>query len=856
MAVEQWSLDGLDLHDPSAGLKIRGLQRTIARRRAAWLENPDTDGAVLGQVPRAGLMELVFRLQYHSQANMDAALVSAASLIDKLEACKLNPEGLGLEWTPHNSTKTVAFRALLGEVIELPIELGGDGYGWFRGEPVLVVSLTCLPFWEGEPLEDIVDAFASDSIADYTFDAGAAGNVSITGGVMDAAANLTTENRLWHDASTYDLYDAQVTVKHTLGTTLTNYKAGVILKRVDASNYLEAYVDDTGAASRLRIDRVLAGARTNLVSTTLTRMTVSTAYWVRGRLEGTVVVAEHWTSAPTITGTATSANTTTLAGADATAFGRGVAGRAGLVWTPQQTAANLDDFRVQPNLWRTDKPIVSGEIFGVPGDAPALGELNIADGEGQNRRYAQWGSGKGGAWAHILDSDDLVTSGFQGTGDTASGAYDGTAGGNSTVSATLLTLPAAICGTGELTHIGTFRAFARVLVTTSDCHLRFVWQDKDGPKTANAWASPATANLWADVPLGVITLVSTGRGDQVWSGQLEAYTDTTASLDVDFIGLIPVDDGQGVSRSIAPNTGGVVSAFDNFTSTTAGNALSTRTPVTGAAWSTSGAATDFAFSDLSIEFGVGETLRRGATGTRFAVFGSSITDTVISSRMNYSGEGFGGLIARWADANNYLRATYNDDTFELLIVKTVGGVATTLLQVTDDTYPSFSEGTGGVFRLTVRTSGYVLVERLNAAGTTVISSFTVTDPVLAAGGTLATGKPGVVHDGGAGSAGVYFDDITVMSLDSEPLVICSGQNMLVLHDEAVRADSDSGRYGALPTYRPAGHFYVQPAGDDGRSTHVAARAHRNDLAIGSYETIDDILQVQALWTPRGNAIPR
>jgi hypothetical protein len=40
------------------------------------------------------------------------------------------------------------------------------------------------------------DSFGSNTIANYTADVGATTNVTITGGVMDASANFSTQNAL------------------------------------------------------------------------------------------------------------------------------------------------------------------------------------------------------------------------------------------------------------------------------------------------------------------------------------------------------------------------------------------------------------------------------------------------------------------------------------------------------------------------------------------------------------------------------------------------------------------------------------------------------------------------------------
>lgn len=212
------------------------------------------------------------------------------------------------------------------------------------------------------PQWDVLDDFATDTFGtagkynlggtDWLADAGALTNAVVAGGVLDASANLSTSNRFIHTGTGHSYGDVSAQIKHTVGTTLTSYVAGVILKRIDASNYIIAYVDDTGAASRIRIDKVVAGVTTNMASTALTRLVVSTAYYLEAKIVGNVIIAEHWTISPTPMGTDSAQATDTMDDTEAALFGAGVEGKCGIVWTPIQTASTIDDFRIRPFTYR------------------------------------------------------------------------------------------------------------------------------------------------------------------------------------------------------------------------------------------------------------------------------------------------------------------------------------------------------------------------------------------------------------------------------------------------------------------------------------------------------------------------
>jgi hypothetical protein len=149
---------------------------------------------------------------------------------------------------------------------------------------------------------DILDDFSVDSVGggDWTFDAGVSTDVAVSGGVLTPAGVFTTERRMTHTARGYSELEAQGTTKATPGATITSFKAGGHLRRSAANTYVDVYVDDNGTNSRLQIDVVIAGVRTNRSLTNLAaRVVTGTPFWVRRRIEGNTVFAEYFTAAPT-----------------------------------------------------------------------------------------------------------------------------------------------------------------------------------------------------------------------------------------------------------------------------------------------------------------------------------------------------------------------------------------------------------------------------------------------------------------------------------------------------------------------------------------------------------------------------
>ena len=277
-----------------------------------------------------------------------------------------------IQWQANSQTRRQYFQVLAAGVQK---ESWGN-----RAENKSIMDASfqavCAPYLLGDPL-DVLDDFSTDVTATaYTYDSGSAGILTVTGGQLTPNGSLSTERRAIYSLTGYSVTDVQGTVKTIPGATITSYKAGVILNRSSSGTYLDIYVDDNGANSRLRIDKVIASARTNLASTNLgSRMSNGTALWVRGRREGPVVVAEAFTSPPTPLGSPATTNTVSLSAAEQASL---VAGLAGWVWTPQASGAVLDDFQAEPFTYRNRTfPDTISPADALPGDAPALADILV-----------------------------------------------------------------------------------------------------------------------------------------------------------------------------------------------------------------------------------------------------------------------------------------------------------------------------------------------------------------------------------------------------------------------------------------------------------------------------------------------
>jgi hypothetical protein len=137
---------------------------------------------------------------------------------------------------------------------------------------------------------------------------------------------------------------------------------------------------------------------------------------------------------------------------------------------------------------------------------------------------------------------------------------------------------------------------------------------------------------------------------------------------------------------------------------------------------------------------------------------------------------------------------------------------------------------------------------LNKTATYATVESTLTQ--LATGGTLASGKSGIYDYNEQAGITRYYDNFAVYTPTAEPIVVYSGRNMQVRHDDTIRQDS-TGTYTGWPqSYR--GSRFLVPTG----TSRVMVKAKRNDVDVDQDANVTDATQIQIAYTPRGLAVPR
>jgi hypothetical protein len=198
----------------------------------------------------------------------------------------------------------------------------------------------------------------------------------------------------------------------------------------------------------------------------------------------------------------------------------------------------------------------------VTGDVPGLGRLVIDNDVASNQAFMIWGiqsryysSATTAALFYEAEGRELFGTTAIVTGPaTASGGATNNAISQTSLSA-LRTPMMSLRTTGGTypTHVGSFHIYARVQAPTANTGQVNVWWEwgiRDDTFLATNPAFPvALENVWLWVDLGMVTIPPPVTGNPRWYGQLCANSTVAGDdLFVDYVMLIPADEGSGMAR--------------------------------------------------------------------------------------------------------------------------------------------------------------------------------------------------------------------------------------------------------------------------------------------------------------------
>lgn len=393
----------LDVNDGSTYKFLRDTLRFIppeSQQAVSQIERRYGGGWVAGETHGNGGIEAEWYVKGTTKADTQD---KAENLLAAL--AKQGP-GRYLEFRPDGSQFSVYY------------ELRGPGqsevlWRWIEWQGTDSIHLKGA--WQVAPLAygdylDFVDDFSTNTIADYTQEAGA---WSISSGRLVPPLGTS---RIYHTSRGYLYSDVQVTARLVYNgpAPATDTVIGVIIRGLDPTNRLYSrLLISAAAADSIRAVKVDNGASTAL--TPLVNLAadpaVGNTIWLRSRITGNDVTTEYFTSQPTPNAAPTATATTTLSGADATKFGAGVVGKVGLLFESTETAGEwqVEDFIVEPYTYRLQTLPTKIRLPKVPGTAPAAADLYVTQ-SGANQAWAllAWGtplSGSGTPPLSIIEAE-------------------------------------------------------------------------------------------------------------------------------------------------------------------------------------------------------------------------------------------------------------------------------------------------------------------------------------------------------------------------------------------------------------------------------------------------------------------
>jgi hypothetical protein len=415
----------------------------------------------------------------------------------------------------------------------------------------------------------------------------------------------------------------------------------------------------------------------------------------------------------------------------------------------------------------------------------------------------------------------------------------------------------ATAGGAHLSHVGTFRVYARVQAPATNAgtvSIALQWGDGDFRRfTTNAGTSldPSWEASWRLVDLGLVDPSKVTSGTQQWEGRILARsTEAGDDIDIDWLMLVPADWGSGVISKAAQTpapTG--YSARDDFDQTA--GALTAKTLPIGGTWAGAGDADDFnvtgsgaitrtAVSDASVETGRYATASTPTLGNVAAGMSWVSFSNPVALNTAY------GVIVRYVDTSNWLmlRMQLISAEVNIRLLKRVAGTVTELGSI-------IWGDAGNLPALVVRAdaagnfAGWALSSAGASLGTPDIQG---QDTVLATGGTLATGKVGIYDVNSDATANTRtYDSFWAYTFASDAAVFAS--QSLEINSDGVRREDSGGTMWVPPSVYVGDYLRVPPSGAEARTIRAVVKGSRSIPGQGADAGTDDI-SAKLFQTPR------
>jgi len=486
-------------------------------------------------------------------------------------------------------------------------------------------------------------------------------------------------------------------------------------------------------------------------------------------------------------------------------------------------------------------PIQSVSLADIPGSAPALVKATVTDTATQNRDHLEVGldAAWDGTAALLIDSASLSTTGLAGSATTRTGAYSS----SGVIRTSLATSPLGCCEATGLTHKGRHKVKARLYGDgTGPIYVRLAWRVGSGGWSRSSWRQLQGLDAFYELDLGYVE----GSEDGTLTVRVEAYSDFGDTLDVDYLLMIPAYLYAKAKGTVEP--GATFATWDTFDQS-AGNLDAPKAANIGGNW---GEANRTGANGFQVET-TGHTAQRTTVsdasldgGGCYAYLGSAVAACTVQATVKvsqfYASEQRFGLLARYADTNNWVALVLSDHTGPSYI-----GYALVLLKKKAGSVSEIAYWGSSIF--SIPNYAHLLRLELGADGSyrtywggTLLSSGS--DPDLATGGTLASGKCGLYDAYTSATASTRnYDDFQTTTPSATHVIDASGA--VVLGDDSI-ARSD----GTRPPSFEGSYLTVPPAGREDRTHRLAVKMRRADIDTSADANVADGQRVDVTVTPR------
>jgi Concanavalin A-like lectin/glucanases superfamily len=503
---------------------------------------------------------------------------------------------------------------------------------------------------------------------------------------------------------------------------------------------------------------------------------------------------------------------------------------------------------------------------GVPGELPVRARLVLTEQAGVDLRGLLWGvrsrNYSSDATARLAYEAEALTP----IAPAASGANATATGGNEVFIGALAkdwtaVLSTDLAGVGSLTHVGSYRMWARVRTTavTTPPKVRLVWDVGDllNPVANDPVRLPFATDWWL-ADLGEVRLDPAPIGTHRWQGVIQA-ADGDHLFGVDKIWLQPLDEGAGklsVSSALTVGLTGY-SARDEFDQT-AGNLTGKTLPIGGGTWTYGTGDTD----DFTVDATnhrvqrttVSDTANRlmlASTPSLAAAAGQ--IDFYISAPAG-GGAWYSEMVCRYVDANNYAYVYVGGGAglgrVYVTLAMNVAGVFSNL----SSTIVPEPLNAWWTLRVLATAKGY-LYAWLFPQGSTPPSQPIVSraDSVFATGGALASGKIGFGDQNSSGAVSSrYYDNFMVWVPDIDA-VMFANRGAELRHDGMFREAPGGANY--APIAVTGDLLRLPPSGLEGRMTEIFLKPSIGDLDQGADSSLSYLIQAQMRHRPSYLFVP-